>query len=317
MPDFSIESALWKSGFPHVAGVDEAGRGPLAGPVVIAAVVLPHHWPGGVRLDDSKRMSPEAREEAFSEVRGRAVAWRIAVIPPAEIDRINIFQATMVGMREAVSRLRLRPDYVLVDGNRVPDMPWPSRPVVKGDGLSLSIAAASVLAKVARDRIMRAYGQRFPQWGFERHKGYGTRAHLACLERYGPSPIHRATFRQGKSGMTARNILGRRGEAAAARFLEGLGYQVRERNFRCALGEIDLIAISGEFLVFVEVKTRTEGAPLHPSLSVNHRKRAKVRQLGEYYCSLHPELPLQPRFDVISVEMQGETGRVEHIANAF
>ncbi len=195
MPDFSLEEGLWDRGFRHVAGVDEAGRGPLAGPVVIAVVVLPAGWRCQVPLDDSKRMTPQAREAAFSHVRAGALAWRMIAVGPEEIDRLNILAATLVGMRRAVERLRPLPDYVLVDGDRLPELPVPGEAVVKGDQRSLSIAAASVLAKVARDRIMCAYAVSYPQWGFERHKGYGTPMHLEAVGRHGRSPIHRASFR--------------------------------------------------------------------------------------------------------------------------
>jgi len=195
MADFALEAALRGEGFQCVAGVDEAGRGPLAGPVVTAAVVLPEFWPDTVRLDDSKRLYPEEREAAFKVIRQLALGYRIAVVPPAEIDRINILQATLKGMALAVSRLKPVPDAVLVDGNRLPRLPMECRPVVGGDGLSLSIAAASVLAKVVRDRIMVVYGRRYPEWGFAEHKGYPTASHRAALVRHGRSPIHRASFR--------------------------------------------------------------------------------------------------------------------------
>ncbi|MCZ6472281.1 MAG: ribonuclease HII [SAR324 cluster bacterium] len=195
MPDFGLEAALWEKGFRRVAGVDEAGRGPLAGPVVVAAVVLPACWHCEVPLDDSKRMTPEAREAAFAHVRREALAWRMTVVPPQEIDRVNILQATLAGMCHTVACMQPAPDFVLVDGNRAPELDVPCETVVKGDARSMSIAAASVLAKVARDRIMRVYAIRYPQWGFERHKGYGTRMHMEAISRHGRSPIHRFSFR--------------------------------------------------------------------------------------------------------------------------
>ena len=191
-PDFALETALAAEGFRRVAGVDEAGRGPLAGPVVVAAVVLSGPWPREIGLDDSKRMSAPARELAFAEIRRRARAYRIVVIPAGEIDRINILRATLAGMAQAVERIAA--DCALVDGNQAPPVAVPCRTVVGGDGLSVSIAAASVLAKVVRDRLMRAYDRRYPGWGFALHKGYPTAAHRAALARLGPSPIHRRTF---------------------------------------------------------------------------------------------------------------------------
>jgi ribonuclease HII len=198
LPDFSLEQALWAEGFRRVAGVDEAGRGPLAGPVVAAAVILECDpdavWPREVALDDSKRMSPEARELAFGEIRRRAIAWRVAVIPHTEIDRINILRATLAGMAQAVAGLKLGAEYVLVDGNQKPPVAMRCQTVVGGDAKSLSIAAASVLAKVVRDRLMVVYDRRYPGWGFAGHKGYPTAAHRDAILRRGLSPIHRRTF---------------------------------------------------------------------------------------------------------------------------
>lgn len=192
--DFSLETALWAEGFRRVAGVDEAGRGPLAGPLVAAAVILPRTWPADIALDDSKRMTPAARETAFGEIRRRAAAYRIACVSHETIDRINILRATLAGMALAVSGLKIAPDCVLVDGNQAPDVAMPCRTVVGGDGKSLSIAAASVLAKVVRDRLMEVYDRRYRGWGFAEHKGYATKAHREALQRLGASPIHRRTF---------------------------------------------------------------------------------------------------------------------------
>ena len=200
MADFAIESRLWEQGYRFVAGVDEAGRGPLAGPLVVAAVILPRDWAEPVELDDSKRLSPAQREAAFPAIRRRAVSWRVVVVPPGEIDRVNILRATLAAMARAVERLKPGVDFVLVDGNRAPEPPprrCPCELLVGGDGLSASIAAASILAKVVRDRLMGVYGRRYPQWGFDRHKGYGTRAHRDAIARHGPSPIHRRSFRPG------------------------------------------------------------------------------------------------------------------------
>jgi ribonuclease HII len=203
MPDFAREAELWGAGYRLVAGVDEAGRGPLAGPVVAAAVILPRGWAGPAPLDDSKRLAPAVREVLFEAIRRHALAWRVRVIGPEWIDRVNILQATLQGMSEAVRRLRPAADYVLVDGNRLPELPGPGEAIVKGDGRCCSIAAASILAKVVRDRLMRVYGQRYPRWGFAQHKGYATREHVEALRRWGPSPIHRRSFRLGDASWQA------------------------------------------------------------------------------------------------------------------
>ena len=184
-----------------VAGVDEAGRGPLAGPVVAAAVILDpaNGIPG---LDDSKRLSPQRREALEREIRERAVSYALARVDVDVIDAINILQATMRAMRDAVSRLDPAPDRVLVDGNRCPHLPYPVRAVVRGDASVAAISAASILAKVARDREMIEMDRRYPEYGFARHKGYGTRTHRSALLRFGPSPIHRLSFAPVKLALT-------------------------------------------------------------------------------------------------------------------
>ena len=176
-----------------VAGVDEAGRGPLAGPVVAAAVILdPQVRIAG--LADSKRLSARHRAELDLEIRHRALSCAVARVGVDVIDAVNILQATMQAMREAVARLDPSPDEVLVDGNRCPVLPCPARAVVRGDASVAAISAASILAKVARDREMIEMDRRYPEYGFARHKGYGTRAHRDALLRFGPSPIHRTSF---------------------------------------------------------------------------------------------------------------------------
>ena len=176
-----------------VAGVDEAGRGPLAGPVVAAAVILdPAVRVAG--LADSKRLSAQHREELELVIRERAASFAVARVDAGVIDAIDILQATMHAMREAVGRLDPAPDEVLVDGNRCPDLPCPARAVIRGDSSVAAISAASILAKVARDQEMIEMDRRYPGYGFARHKGYGTRTHRDALLRLGPSPIHRASF---------------------------------------------------------------------------------------------------------------------------
>ena len=195
VPDLSLERRQWAAGRPTVAGLDEAGRGCLAGPVVAAAVVLPPdaRLPG---LDDSKTLTAAAREALVPRIEREALATGVGVCSPAEVDALNVLWASMEAMRRAALALAVAPDVLLVDGNRtIPDAPWPQEPVVKGDGKSLSIAAASVLAKVARDAIMTALDADFPVYGWARHKGYPTAEHYAALAAHGPSPHHRRSFR--------------------------------------------------------------------------------------------------------------------------
>ena len=176
-----------------VAGVDEAGRGPLAGPVVVAAVVLNPDQPFA-GLDDSKRLSEKRREALFPLIMERALAWTVVEIEVAEIDRINILQATLLGMKKAVEQLLPPPSLVLIDGNRAPALKCAVRTIVGGDSLEPAISAASILAKVTRDRLMKKLHIVYPDYGFDRHKGYPTADHLARLTRYGPCPIHRRSF---------------------------------------------------------------------------------------------------------------------------
>lgn len=195
MPDLSLEQRLWREGHTLIAGADEAGRGCLAGPVVAAAVILPRdvHLPG---LDDSKRLSSSSREALVPEIERVALAVGIGQCSPAEIDTLNVLWAALEAMRRALHQLALAPSFVLVDGNQtIPMAPFPQRAVVKGDATSLSIAAASVLAKVTRDRVMVELDAAFPVYGWAGHKGYPTAAHYAALAEHGPSIHHRRSFR--------------------------------------------------------------------------------------------------------------------------
>lgn len=199
--DDSGENSLWvfenlacRSGFRSVAGIDEAGRGPLAGPVVAAAVILPQgaELPG---LTDSKKLSVQKREHLFGLINDCALAVGVGVADHDCIDRANILQATLLAMKEAVVRLAVAPDYLLIDGISTIPLNLPQRTIKKGDSASVSIAAASVVAKVTRDRMMLDYDRQYPGYGFAGHKGYGCASHLAAIAALGPSPIHRKTFR--------------------------------------------------------------------------------------------------------------------------
>jgi ribonuclease HII len=196
-----FERDLWSRKFTSVAGVDEAGRGPLAGPVVAAAVILPKAWAYGgfderlTELNDSKQLTEAQRENFFEIITTHPdLRYAIAIVDAATIDRINILQATHRAMNEALAKLQPQPQHVLVDGRPVKSMTLPQTALVKGDSLSYSIAAASVLAKVTRDRMMLEFDAKFPGYGFAVHKGYGVPQHLAAIEKLGPCPIHRMSF---------------------------------------------------------------------------------------------------------------------------
>ncbi len=190
----TVENALGRLGLAHVAGVDEVGRGCLAGPVVAAAVVLdPTRHIAGLR--DSKLVPPAGRERLYDTITRRAMAWAVAAIEPAEIDRINIHRASLQAMRQAVMTLSRLPDVVIVDAFRIPDLPLPQRGIIKGDRRCAAIAAASIVAKVHRDRLMDALHAADPRFGFDRHKGYATADHLEAVARFGYSTVHRRSFR--------------------------------------------------------------------------------------------------------------------------
>ena len=188
------ERRLWDSGRSYIAGVDEVGRGPLAGPVVAAAVILPRDF-DVLGIDDSKKLSPKKREELFEVIKAKALAWAVGWVGPERIDEINILEATKEAMTQAVQGLSLQPDHVLIDGNfTVRALALPQTAIVKGDATSTSIAAASILAKVTRDRYMEEMDLVYPGYAFASNKGYGTKAHYDGLKAQGPTPIHRKTF---------------------------------------------------------------------------------------------------------------------------
>ncbi|WP_432822763.1 ribonuclease HII [Trichloromonas sp.] len=188
-----FEGQARRKGFLRVAGVDEAGRGPLAGPVVAAAVILPETFelPG---LTDSKKLAAAKRDRLYYQIRSQAAAIGVGIVSAEEIDRINILQATLRAMSLAVQRLKLPADFVLVDGITPIPLPLAQQTLKKGDSRSLSVAAASIIAKVLRDRLMLAYDRRYPGYGLAKHKGYGSAEHMAAIARLGPSPLHRKTF---------------------------------------------------------------------------------------------------------------------------
>ena len=199
MLDLYEEQELFASGYKLVAGIDEAGRGPLAGPVVAACVVLQNDFPADDPyieiIKDSKQMTERKREEAFKIIYTLPLEVGIGICDHKTIDRINILQASFLAMKKAISALKQKPEYILLDGNlKIPNLSIPQKPIVNGDKLVFAIAAASIVAKVTRDRIMKDEHQKFPQYGFDKHKGYGTKKHLARLADAGPSAIHRKSF---------------------------------------------------------------------------------------------------------------------------
>ena len=191
---FEFDKGFYNKGLSFVSGIDEAGRGPLAGPVVAAAVILPKDiFIDGV--NDSKKLTEKKRNVLFEEIKQKAFSYGIGIVDAKKIDEINILQATFLAMRKALEQLSVKPDLVLVDGNHIiPNLQNKQQAIVSGDAKSACIACASILAKVTRDNMMYEYAKQYPQYNFQKHKGYGTKAHLEAITKYGPCPIHRMTF---------------------------------------------------------------------------------------------------------------------------
>ena len=198
---WAFESEARKSGYSLIAGIDEAGRGPLAGPVVSAAVVLPETFCVD-DVDDSKKLTPKKRADLFPRIQEAALAVGVGIVEAETIDRINILQAALLSMAKAVENLAIQPDYLLIDGSFPIPMDLPQNALPKGDSLSISIAAASIIAKVTRDRMMVDFDNTYPEYGFSKHKGYPTKAHREAIRKFGCSPIHRKTFKGVKEYLT-------------------------------------------------------------------------------------------------------------------
>jgi ribonuclease HII len=203
-PTFKEEKELWQQGYRYVAGLDEAGRGPLAGPVVAAAVIMPEKFRAKWKplVNDSKQVSEKVREELFPYIQNVAVSWGVGSISAQSIDSDGIAKAGRMAMKRAVDQLTTSPEYLLVDFFNIPEIDLPQKGIVHGDCISFSIACASIIAKVTRDRMMVELDKTYPEYKFAEHKGYGTPNHLECLRRYGPSPIHRCSFQPVKDAMT-------------------------------------------------------------------------------------------------------------------
>ena len=193
MLDFSYELKAHKDGYKIVCGIDEAGRGPLAGPVFAAAVILPENYSHEI-LNDSKKLSEKKRDLVYDDIIRDAVAYSIGVATESEIDDINILNATFLAMKRAVDGLKIKPDFAYIDGNQYPKTGVKEETIVKGDSKCMSVAAASIIAKVSRDRYMLEIAERYPEYQFEKHKGYGTKLHYEMVEKFGVSPVHRRSF---------------------------------------------------------------------------------------------------------------------------
>jgi Ribonuclease HII len=311
-----------------LCGVDEAGRGPLAGSVFAAAVVLKRSALDCAELDilnDSKKLTEKKREVLYDFITANSY-WAVAFADISEIEERNILGATHLAMQRAVAELaqQVTPKTVIIDGNSLPVLPFPAYTLVKGDGKSACIAAASVLAKVSRDREMIKLAELYPQYGFENHKGYGSKAHVAALKEHGPCEIHRPSFltkilpEQFPPKKTAKRAFGDMGEDVACKLLQSLGYEITHRNFNCSAGEIDIAATKDGVLHIVEVKTRMKDKDFPAQGAVNAVKSRRIsRAVDEFLTKNDSAMPIS--LDIISVEIDRFSGEqeVKHITNAY
>lgn len=303
-----------------LCGVDEAGRGPLAGPVVAAAVVLKPDAEAFIsEVNDSKKISEKKREKLYDKIIENSLYHAVGVVDVDYIEKYNILQATFLAMKKAVEQIKVEPELVLVDGNRLPDLKVRSEFVIKGDSKSASIAAASIVAKVTRDRMMVEFHEKYPNYGFDRHKGYGTKEHYSNIIKYGVTPIHRMSFLKKirEKISTVQSINGQLGEKITYEWLKRNNYNVIAKNYKSEYGEIDLIAVKDNYICFVEVKLRSENCGYSPRESVNLAKQKKIIKTAISFLKKHP-CEYQPRFDVSEV-MKKTTGdfKIEYIEDAF
>lgn len=343
-PNLEWELEARGRGYRHIAGVDEAGRGSLAGPVVAAAVILPESLPKQVssQIDDSKRLTAAQRGRAYEAIVELAVSVGVGVCSSGDVDMKGIVGATKSAMVRAVAANSVKADFLLIDAVRDIGDGVAFHSMIKGDSISLSIAAASIVAKVTRDGIMSgSCDHAYPQYGFGRHKGYGTAGHLAALRSHGPSPIHRRSFRPvalmisemswsalgrsdavggvGSGSLRLPSGVGRDGEDAAVGYLVSEGYRILRRNYRTARGEVDIIAEDGGVLVFVEVKTRRGSVLGIPAEGFSERKSGRIVDAAlAYLVSERGTDEVDWRVDFVGVEMSrdGDVQRVDLVRNA-
>lgn len=322
-----LEDRFRAEGSLRLAGVDEVGRGCLAGPVVAAAVILPQDPEGLDELDDSKVLDADTRARLRERIVEIALDWSVAAVDAQQIDRINILEASMQAMRLALAAIQPPPDRVLVDGNRAPASGLLETTLIGGDARSLSIAAASVVAKQHRDSMMVAFDAQFPGYDFASNKGYASAKHHSGLRRLGPCELHRRSFqplaRRDQKRLDfegAGSGTGALGEAAAADYLRGAGYEILARGYRAAGGEIDLIVRRGACFVFVEVKTSRRRRRPEERVDATKRRRltrAAAQYIERFAAGVEAQAGAEFRFDVIAVDLSMATPRIEHIEDAF
>ena len=325
-PDLEFERQFHRQGYSLVAGLDEVGRGCLAGPVAAGAVILPQS-PNPDLSDvvrDSKQLSARQREAARELIVKSALAYSVGWTTPAEIDRIGIAPSVRLAMRRALSKLRPAADSLLIDALSLRDLNLPQKSIIRGDSKSLSIASASIVAKVERDRIMSMLAEEHPDYGFESHKGYGTKRHMASIRRMGPCHEHRMSFspmnrRKWHGVGVNRTEVGKVAESFTADAIEDRGMMVLSRNFGARFGEIDLVAKAGDTLVFVEVRARRSTAFVTPAETVQGAKSRRLILACQQFLQDTDIRWSDWRIDVASVALDewGRPAAVEFIESAI
>ena len=310
VPNFDAERRLQREGFEFVAGLDEVGRGCLAGPAAAGAVIFRKRPSRKVRelVRDSKQLTPNQLDVAYRAIVEEDATFAVGWTSPAEIDRIGIGPGVRRAMRRALNRLDTTPDHLLIDAIRLPSVNLPQKSIVKGDSKSLSIAAAAIVAKVQRDHYMRTLSDRYPEYGFDSHKGYGTRRHLDAIEQIGPCSVHRMTFGpvQAESHRVpapGSNQSGEWAESFVAEALEDQGKTIIGRNFRSRFGEVDVIARDGDTIAFVEVRARRPTGFGIPSETVSRQKSRRLIATSHAYLQQTSENWSDWRIDLAAVEL--------------
>jgi len=295
-----------------IAGIDEVGRGPLAGPVVACAVIM-NEEKKVLKINDSKKLTEKQREELYEKIQQNAVSIGIGVADNKIIDKINILNATREAMINAVKSMEIKPDALIIDSVNL-NLPVRKMSLNKADEKYYSVAAASIIAKVTRDKMMKEYSKSYPQYFFEENKGYGTASHIEAINKYGPCPIHRQSFIKNISLTHHSKTKGNCGEFAACKYLISKGCDIISRNYSSLCGEIDIIFKDNEYLVFCEVKSRKNSDYGTAAMFVDFSKINKITKTALDYITKNNINDQDIRFDIIEVY---DDGKIIHIDNAF
>ncbi len=310
-----IESNYRTKGYKLIAGCDEAGRGPLCGPVVSAVVILPEDF-NELYVNDSKKLTESKRNKLYDIITEKAVCWAVGIADNEVIDKINILSATKKTITDALDKMKIKPDMLLLDALEI-DYDIPQKGFVKGDANVYSIAAASIVAKVTRDRLMYEYDKQYPEYGFASNKGYGTAEHIKAIEKYGITPIHRKSFLSGITNQMPSREIGNCFEQEAVDFLKSKGCEIIQRSVKRGSGEIDIIYDDAGVTVFCEVKERKDNFHGTAEEQVGYDKQKRIKDAAQIYIS-EKGITTPVRFDIIAFNVyNNDKFSLKHYKNAF